>query len=235
MPLIQPKQIDKLIAGRVAVVGFTSAGGASDDIAAPLTTALTTAGDGGVAVPLQVYAAAVQPGVNVTVGQNTVEVYATATKTKLDDGSGNEVYGRITNPGAGVWRVDYFSSVAGVETSFTAPAGDYDYVLPYVFTFETLPTDFATVLKASYVQDDPAAAAARVAKELLTPTALNTLPALSNAYSAGEAHLIVNGQVVSSLTTAVIFTPTSTAVTWDPLTAGYNLETTDSVIAVYPY
>lgn len=53
----------------------------------------------------------VTPGLNQNILHNT-------DGTNIEDGSGNEVYGRLTNSGL-VWTLDFYSLVAGVETVYS--------------------------------------------------------------------------------------------------------------------
>lgn len=232
MPLVQRKQIKAFLGGRIYIAGYAFAGGANNFSAtAQLTTALATAGRSNSAVPLQTYIADTRQGV-LAAGRNIVEIYNATTKQKITDASGNEVYGRID----ATWTVSLFSEIAGVETAYTLVAATtLDYAVPYIFTFDSLPEDALLGVKSTYVNDDPFASGGRVAFELLTVTALNTLSALTNPYSNGVAEMYINGQMVSTLDGSFTLTGGSTAVTWVPATAGYNLQTTDIVHIRYPW
>lgn len=236
MPLIQAKQVNKYITGRVhvisAAVGDTTS---AYDITLTLTAALATASDQGTAVPLQVYTANTQPGLIVTPPKNRCEVFDSLTKRKLQDQDGNEVYGVLSLLGP-IWQVNIFRDIPGVgATAFAIDAGlAIDVVVPYVFDFYTLPVDFATSLKTAYVNDDPTAPA-RYSREVLTVTALNTLSVLANNYSGGDAELNINGQIVSIASPSAPFSIAGTIVTWSSINAGFALETTDEVIIKYTY
>lgn len=156
--LIQPKQIDKLIAGRIYAQGHTFVSGAgvsTTDVTSVMTAACTGAGHLGSNLPVQAYIADTQPGVDIG-PNNVVEVFEATSRTKLASDAGNEVYGRITEA-AGVWTVQLFElDSAGVETPFE-PTADrtLDFGIQYYYEFKDLPADFATSLKAAYVNDDP--------------------------------------------------------------------------------
>ena len=234
MPLVRSKQISKFVSGRV-FTGPYILGGASTsmDVTATLTTALATASDQGTAVPLQAMTAGTAEGLYTLAPKNLVEIYDRATGQKIANTAGDgEVFGRLTEA-AGVWTVSFFETVAGAEVAFSVDVLTLDAVIPYYFTFEHLPADFAISLKTAYTNDDPASAS-RVASEVLTVSPLNVLSPLSQTYlTGGKFELNVNGQVVDILTNS--FTAAGTTVTWDQLVAGYALDLTDSVVATYAF
>lgn len=237
MPLLQPKQISKLIEGRVYVGNYpfvAGAGVSTFDATIPLSGALISAGDNGVNVPLQQFIAATQPGL-VTSGNNIVEIYVSSTKLKMSDASGNEVYGRLTWA-MGAYTVSLYSLIGGVETPYVVPGNiTIDFVPSYVFTFETLPASFATRMKTSYVSDDPATSGQRVFVQPLVVTALNTIAAMVHPYVPGKAVIYVNGQAHSDVHGSFTITPGSTALVWNPIPAGFNLEPTDELFIEYTY
>jgi hypothetical protein len=225
--LTPAKQVQKLLDGVVRVVNFAAVG-LDDVVTTALTTALSTASSTGGVMPLQVASASVF-GVVTTAAKNKVAIFDTATKLPISSG-GNEVFGRLTEA-AGVYTVTYFTLVAGVETAYNMPATNIDFEFFYRFDFERLPADFATGVSARVVSDDPTGGSIPV-EELRTVTALNTLQALSFAPApANSLVLVVNHLEYSPLDGA--FTVTGTAVTWIPGVAGFNLETTDKVVAKY--
>lgn len=73
----------------------------------------------------------------------------------------------------------------------------------------------------------------RIQTDKLSVTSTNTLSALSATYAGTFFLLIVNGQTLNTVGASPPFTVSGTAVTWSAANAGYNLETTDSVVAVY--
>lgn len=232
---IQAKQIQRMLASSVLVTPITVALGATDvDITTDLATVLGTAGDNGVAVPVQNHTVGgLLPGLLVTPNHNRVDVWIAGLETKLATPTGQEVYGRLVDT-AGVYTVElFFLDTLGAETAFTTTAAvDLTFAVPYVFSFDLLPFDaFGSVRQLVY-QDPSAASSASGKTEVLTVSALNTLSALALPYIAGgNAELNVNGQVVHISTGC--FSIAGTAVTWLPLVAGYDLDTTDSVVATY--
>lgn len=242
--LIQAKQIHKLIAGRVYIGGYAFTAGAgidSFDATVSITAALLTAGEdaetnAAVAVPLQNYIPGVQQGLITSGRNNLVEVFDTATKLKLEDAGGNEVYGRLSEA-AGVYTVTLYSLVAGADVAYVPPANvTIDFIVPYVYQLNKLPHDFATSIKAIYVDDDPGTAgSARVILEQVSVTALNTVANLTTNYSTGPAKMYVNGQVFTTLEGAFTLVPGGVGVTWNQGTTGFNLATTDTVHVEYPY
>ena len=223
--LVHNSQIDQLLYAYVRVNGFT-ASSTSTNATTAITTAVSTAGKGGVAVPLQV-ASASAVGVITTGSDNRVEIYDATTKQKISDDS-NEVYGRITES-AGVYTLSYYTLVAGVETASTV-AQSIDFEFIYNFDFGRLPINALTAVKARNISDDPSSSSGSLFDEVLTVTALNTVSDLTKT-PTGTVKLFVNGQAVSSLTTA--FTVVGKAITWNATNSGYALRTTFEVIASY--
>ena len=237
---VPAKQISKFQMAPVGVSGFSTVGGSSDTITSALTTALNTAADNGGSVPLQVgsgtYGSQAE-GVITAAGLNLTPIYNSGTKLKYLDGSGAEVYGKLSNAGA-VWTLSYFSLVAGVETAFTMPASaSIAFEAPYLFSFDHLPY-FAFM---AIVERHVAAAAAlsgggtRLFAEQLTVTAANTLSALTNTATATIQRLNVNGLIYTSLGSAPAFTISGKAITWSAANAGFALATSDNVSAEYSY
>ena len=201
MARLQAKQIEKLLASFVRIDGVATGAANTTVITAPLTTVLGTAGQGGVAVPLQV-ATSTTPGVLTSGTYNRVEIYNALTKEKLfreSDGSGGggeELYARVSET-TGVYNVDYYyiDATTGVETAYTfAATQNIDVEIPYKFTFATLPETFAIGVKSRNVADD-AKSNGYTHSEKLTVTAINTVSNLSFApVDAAKVELIVNGQ-----------------------------------------
>jgi hypothetical protein len=228
MPLLQPKQVEKYLNGFVRVNAFAGTG-ASNNVTAAITTALSTASSSGGSVPVQV-SGATQQGVVVGTNLNRVAVFAAATKLPIADSDAREVYGRITEA-AGVYTLTYYVLVAGVETAHTLAATSIDFEFSYQFNFADLPANFATGVTARNVVED-AGGGALFEVQTVTPTALNTLPTLSFAPNpANSLVLEVNGQ--SCRSSAGFFSLAGTTITWTPATAGFNVTTTDSIIASY--
>jgi hypothetical protein len=229
---LHPKQINQPLYASVNITGFAFPAAATAVVTSALTTALASAGRGAVSVPLQVGSATTQ-GVITSAGNNTVDVWLTSTKNPFADASGNEVFGRLTEA-AGVYTLSLFSLVAGVETAFTSPAQNIDFQFSYCFAFDTLPEDALVRSSTKHVGDDPASVGFSWRLATLTPTALNTLPALPVAYNAGALGgifmLEVNGQ---TLVPADGFSVSGTTVTLTPATIGFDITTTDAVRAVY--
>jgi hypothetical protein len=228
--LIQAKQIDRLFDAPVVITGFAATAATSNAVTAAITTSVSTAGNGGTSVPLQV-ATATASGVVTLAGVNYVDIYDATTNLKLVSAAGNEVYGRLTEA-AGVYTLSYFTEVAGVETAFTMTAGNIDFRYSYRFTLATIPVDAMTRTQTTFVGQDPKSSGVTLRQQTLTPTALNTLPALTVAYNAtpGIFQLKVNG-VTYEITDG--FTVAGTTVTWTSATVGFDLTTTDRVYALY--
>jgi hypothetical protein len=233
--LLDRSQLDILQYARIGAINF-SATGASSVVTTPITTVLSTAGDGGVSVPLQVFTTTAV-GLVTTGADNLVLVAATASKKPIADAAGNEVYGRLTEA-TGVYTLTYYTLVAGVETAYTfASATNIDFYFVYQFDSDRMPRNAGVSISARMVQNDPAGVAASGFSkfEKLTVTALNTLSALTIAPSSTTAiKLEVNGKTENPFGGAnAAFSVSGTAVTWSATNAKYSLKTTFDVVAFY--
>lgn len=229
MSQIKAKQLTKLFSGYVRVNAFT-ASGSSIVVTTPVTTALSTAGEGSVAVPLQV-ATSSSIGVITSSPVNRVEIFSNATKQKLISVAKDEVYGRLTES-SNVYTLSFYTNISGTETAYTLSSTSIDFEFAYRFDFYRVPSDFAISTNARNVSDDPIGTGQATVSELLTVTALNTLSALTNT-PLGAVTLLVNGLAEVSVGSPTPFTVSGTAITWNATNATYSLETTDQVIAIY--
>jgi hypothetical protein len=231
---IQPKQIAKLLQAWVGIAGFTAAGGTSDTITSVLTTALGTAGNGGVSVPLQVGSGS-QEGVNTSTGFNQTQVFLASNGDRLVDGAGNDVYAKITNSGS-VWTLSYFSAPNGTETPYTMVASTViNFEVPYVFTFDHLPYTAIAAMIERHIAPDLATFGYRQTMETLTVTATNTLANAAYAPNGTTALLLVNGVAYTATGAAPPFSYSGKTLTWSAANAGFSLATTDDVKFVYSY
>lgn len=236
--MLPAKQIEKILSGFIRVSAFT-ANGTSDTVTTPITSALSTAGDGGVSVPLQVSSSVAVVGVVTATGKNLVALYDATTKSKIDDGDGNEVYARLTESG-GAYTLTYYSLVAGTETSYSfASDTSIDFEFIYRFDFGRTPADFAVATAQRNVSDDPASGGALTAQmiEPIACTATNTLDDLSETPTAATSVILfVNGVAINAFGGgSAAFSISGVAITWSASNAGFALATTDKVLAVYPY
>lgn len=230
---IKTKQIDWFIDTVIVITG-QSASGNSTNITTPITTALSTAGNGGVAVPLQV-ASATQPGV-ITSGNNTVAIFDTSTKKAIRDANGNEVYGRLTQA-TGTYTLTYYSNVAGTETAYNLPSSTIDFWFSYRFDIARLPSDFAIRYTVSNTNESiPVFGGAnqKTFTELLTLTGTvnngSVLPDLTKTPTAASTiHLYVNGIDYSQLLGH--FTVSGKTITWT--VASFSITTSDQVHVQY--
>lgn len=230
------KHVIKPLSAAVRINGF-SASGSSSTVTTPITTALSTAGEGSAAVPVQAVGGSNTIGIVVASPNNRVEVYASNTKQKISDAS-NEVYARLTEA-SGVYTLSYFTLASGIETAFTfSSATNIDFEFNYRFPFDRLPADAIVSARARNVSDDPAAIAGgglTPRAELLTVTALNTVGNLSFAPASNAVvNLFVNGESFDTFGGAnAPFSISGQAITWSATNARMALETTDRVVARY--
>lgn len=232
--LLQSKQIKKLFAGRVRIDGFTTSAASSDVVTSELTTALTTAGYNGGSVALTPSTSETTAGVITTGGNNTVLIFDNATGLPVDDGSGNEVFGRLTELGS-VYTLSYFSIVSGTETAYTfSSATDIDFEFAYRYEFKDLPTDAILAVKARNINDDVPGALGTLIIVGLTVTGLNTISNITQTgIDLNTVNFYVNGQAIKN--GQGISTTTGGSVTVTPATLGYDIETTDIVTASFKF
>jgi hypothetical protein len=94
--LVQSKQISKLLSANLYASSFTFPAAASSNVTAALTTAAATAGNGNVAVPVQV-ATPTTEGFITAAGKNRAEVYAAGITQVLSTGDTDGTTGVVTN------------------------------------------------------------------------------------------------------------------------------------------
>lgn len=231
--LVQPKQIFKILAACVRVNGFTTSVGTSDIVTTEITTVLGSAGAGGASVPLQVSPNDTSLGVVTTSPNNRIELWDTTSRLKVQDGNGNEVYGRITEAAA-VYTLSYYSVVSGVETAFSMDGRDIDFTVNYRFDFWRYPGDAGTIIGCRNVNDDPLGGLnGRCVCEELPVTATNDITDLSYTPAdtgCVEFHVNHLGYLNGG---SGPFSVTGKAVAWNPATGQYDINTTDCVYVCY--
>jgi hypothetical protein len=223
---IQSKQINKIQAGVIRIAGLAVTGG-TFNITTALSTALSTAGAGGISVP-------VQPSVNEGLGLITTGL---TNRVEINDGTlaaaGNEIYSRLTEAG-GVYTLTFFTLVNGVETAHSFASATTIYVdVPYRFDFWRLPTDSPIATSYRIIGGASGTAQAILQTEPLAVTATNTLANLSKVPNV-PANLTLSVFGVLHYTIAPAdFTVNGQAITWNPANAGFSLAVGDRVIAQY--
>ena len=223
----EPKQINKLIDSNGSSAGFTTTTATSDNVTTEVQAVL-----GGLGL-VELVATTTVAGV-LTSDNNRVEIYDNVTKQKVDDGDGNEVYGRMTGT-VGAWTLSYYSLVAGVETAFTFDASDIDFDFGIRFEFKDLPMNAIRAVKQK-VNDDLSQTGGHLYAESITIAVQNTVPDVTRQPSdTGTFRLVVNGkdEFTFAPTPAVTASTANKTVAWSAANAGYNLDTTDEVVAIY--
>lgn len=235
MPQLQPKQINKVFSAPIKLTNI-AVGAGEDDlvVTADISAALATAGQNGVAVPVQVSADVFSVGIVTTSPNNRTEIFDFTTKQPIADINGNEIYGRITYVSTD-YVLSFYYLDSGIETAFTTSDPltiDFDFI--YRFDFNTLPSDFAVSAITRNVNQDPKGQNAVQIIEQLTVTATNIVSVLSNIPTApNKTILVVNGKEEYYLGVNPAFSLSGATVTWNAINAGYSLETTDIVYAKY--
>lgn len=220
-------QIGGVRAAWIGLLNFAGSGSANN-VTSALTTALATAGDNGVSVPLQV-ASGEQVGLITASPNNFCRIVQTSTRTPISDGSGNEIYGRLTQ-NSGVYTLTYFSLVSGTETAYSfGSATNINFFVGYRFDQVRFPKDAAIAIAAQIVQDDPiqnvAAGTTLGVPVQLTVSMLNTLPNLPSAPSAANRVILyVNGKTEFSTGSAPAFSHSGVSLTWNAANAGYSID-----------
>lgn len=210
-------QLGSYRAGLVALSGFASAGGASDNISTALATLLSTCTRQGVALPAQ--SASLTSGSEaegvITVSPLNKVALRGAGDQHLTDDNGNDVYGRVSLANA-VWTLTYYSLAGGAETAYTRmPAGTVlTLLIPCFFQLYHYPYSADLVVEDWSVDSEVSLIGRRPFAANLAITAANTVPNLPQV-AVGEVRLVVNGISYSSLDTAAAFSVSGNAVTWN--------------------
>ena len=198
-------------------------------VTTPLTTALATAGSGGVAVPLALgNEATMTQGVLISTTLRLPVVDNVTKEPIVDNTTNNEVFGIMSESG-GVYTFDLKTLTdAGVEQTADVADGTMDLGAPYLFDFVTYPSDSAIRFSSYQVGQDATAAGGKLMVENLAVTATDTLADLSvTPFDGTKINLNIDGHVEPISQGA--FTISGATVTWVPAVAGYALETTDKV------
>lgn len=235
------KQIGGNWSARLGVLGYTfPASPATANVTTAISTTLSTAGElEGVAVALPVTPSTgvTVPGVITTGTNNYVQLRNSTTKGPLDDGTGVEVYGRITEA-ASLYTLSLYTLVAGVETAY-APVSpvDVDFYFPYRIPFNRLPTDINISTSAQFVKDDPSASFSSqvLVSELLTITVTDTLPNLTFVPDdPANVQLVINTLSEDNFGGgSASYSVSGVVLTWSAANAGYPLVPGDKVVARY--
>ncbi|MGA7934723.1 MAG: hypothetical protein WCA35_14355 [Kovacikia sp.] len=232
MSTVPAKQIIKVLSAPIRVSGFAAAG-PDDVVTSVITTALSSAGNAGVSVPLQVSSAVTAVGIITSPPGNRTEIYNATSKDKIAHSSGNEVYGRITESGGVYTLTYYYYSDAGVETPYSFASTSIDFEFNYRFDFDRLPAEAIVAIKTRNIADDPTVSSGGVYTEKLVVTAQNTISDLAKTpTTSGNVLLFINGIVYDTFSTAP-FSISGKAITWSASNAGFSVETTDRVVAHY--
>lgn len=233
-----PKQINRPVSAFIRVSNYSVAAGATNsDVTTAIASVLTTAGEGGTSVPLQVLTTSNRMGLITAQPDNRVEISHYTKKSRIAaDTLGTEVYARLTES-AGIYRLYYyFTNVTyGSESTYTFPATTaIDFDVPYRYTFEKLPSDGIIRVKTRSVDDDADPALQRQYTELRTPFGVNQIAALTKTPDDNtNVKLCVNTATYHTLGTNPAFTVSGKNITWSSTNAGFDLTTTDLVVVEY--
>lgn len=238
--LIQKKQIDWVQSAPVLVQNFTTSATNSDNVTATITTALSSAGRNGVAVPLQISTDEDTQGVIVGGDFARIEIWNAANQDKIaGDDDNNEVYGRLTESTGTYTLSYYYLTDAGVETAYTfASPTAINFSFNYRFCAYNVPADAAIGLITRQISQDPGGNRQKMRRERLTVSATNTLSDLSVTIAdPTQLELVVNGVTYYNSTGEPV-TLTGQTPGWNPTAFGagksWDVVTSDTVFAIYP-
>lgn len=151
MTKVKSKNINTLIGSTVDITGVTLSSGINN-IAATLTTQLSTAGNLGLPLSLTESTNQSTEGVVTNTPFNKVEVFRTSSRAPILS-SNYKVFGRITKSGA-AWNLTYYTNQSGVDTPYTFPIATNCYIkLPYRFQVEDIPVEHFALAKANVFDD----------------------------------------------------------------------------------
>lgn len=237
MGQLQPKQINKIQAGIIKIVGLSvTSTSTSIVVTSALTSAVAVAGQNNTSVPLVVSSNVTQAGIPVSTPQNRTDIWDSTSKQKIGATSAQfEVYGKITNSSS-IWTLTfYYLDNSGTEQSYAFPSTlsiDFDFV--YRFTFAQFPTDGLVSVVTKNVYQDTRGAGSVAILEPVSVTSTNTLANLTQSPTyPTKTILYVNGKAELAIDATPPFSVAGNVVTWSPSNAGYILETTDDVLAEY--
>lgn len=239
MAQIQSKQVKRILSTSIKVLGVSvTASNSSVVVTTPITSVLATAGDGGITVPLTNSSGYNTTGIITSTPLNLTGIWNNTSKVKVTTATGEEVYGRLTSS-SGVYTLSfYYLTSAGVETPYIFSANTtIDFDFNYRYDFHQLPADAMISQFARNVYQDPKGTGGGAPQmEVLSVFSLNTLAPLSNTPSdPNKLTLVVNGQWIDALGggSAAFTLSGGVNITWSAANAGYSLETTDRVLAIY--
>lgn len=232
MAKLKSKQVDKFLSAFLGLSGVTVTSASSVNVTSALTTLLASAGDQGIAVPLQ-QASSSQQGLITSGTTNKVEVWDTDNDRIVV--AGNEVFGRLSFSTPN-YLVSFYTEDNGVET--LVPINQAVILaIPYRFSFESYPQDSSLIWRSLDLDGDKGAGNLGVeVDEVLTVTGNNTFAALAHsAIQTGTARMTVNGQTLYHGTHFTI-TGTAIAISGGQSTAiGFTIATTDYCVLTYRY
>lgn len=235
---IQSKQVQKILTGPIKITGVAvTSSNSSVVVTSAITSALTVAGDGGTAVPLQVSASNTAAGVITSAPLNYSDIWNNTTKDKIENTLGREVYGRITNVTTTYTLSFYYLDNTGTEQPYTFTSNTtIDFDFNYRFEFHQAPADIIVSQLSRNVSQDAQGAGSITRYELLSVSGLNSITALTTTpTSATAVKLFVNGKLEDPLGGSPSFTISGGVnITWNSANAGYSVDTTDRVVAEYP-
>lgn len=235
MTRIRKEQIERVLTGFVTVTGV-SVNGVSVVATSNITTALTTAGFAGGAVPLTNSSGESVEGLIISGASfNKVSVFLTSSKKPIYY-SGEKVYGRLTHS-AGVYTISLYYNNAGVQTAYnTGGAVSLDFLVNYRFSFKNVPADFiiSQLQQYPYVDFNSTTNQGRVVEEKLNVTAPNTISSLTYVPTVGtKVTLYVNGKAEINTGGTPPFSMSGNVITWSATNAEYTVATTFTVMAKY--
>ncbi|NJR38530.1 MAG: hypothetical protein HC781_06385 [Leptolyngbyaceae cyanobacterium CSU_1_4] len=231
------KQIIKFLSAPIRLTGI-SVSGSSADISTAIATALSTAGDGGVAVPTQVVGGSNKVGIITLAPSNRCEIALSTSKDKILALNGEEIFARLSEAG-GIYTLSFLTLPdTGTETAHSfASAATIDVEFNYRFDFNRLPSDAIIAIGTRNINQDSAVGGggSKLFRERLTIATQNTVPVLAKTPDqAYNLVLIINGLEYSTLGGgSAPMSVSGKTVTWSASNAGFNLDTTDKVDASY--
>ena len=230
MTQVQAQQINRLLASPISVSGV-SVVGSSVVVTSDITTACNTAGNGGVSVPFQVSTSSSVMGVITSGNNNKCMVYNYTNASNIQDASGNEVYGRLTQT-SNIYTISFYSLINGTETAYNFVSTTLiTYVFRYIFDFYRIPYD-ALISFQQFNLDQAVASVPNKHRDNLVITTLNTVPNLSAPPIAG-VDFFINGVCHSTVASSPAFSVSGQIVTFNSSNASQSLSVGTELIANY--
>lgn len=200
---VKAKFIEWYLAAPVSISGF-SASGSSANITTALGTALATAGNGGVAVPVQEFSGANKIGVITSGPANRCRMVNSTSGDDILSAAGDLVFAELTLAATVYTLTFYTVTDAGVKTAYSfGSTTPIQFFFNYRFDMYRVPDTALVLISNSAIKQHPlvtaGAASATPFIEVLPVTAQNVITPLTNTPVTNTLRINYEGIIFSIL------------------------------------